>query len=68
MDPRVEPEDDEGGEITVTHSRPKINGAPLAFVILGLDPRIHATTGAVWRDDAMLHRRPVALAAQTRIG
>jgi len=41
MDPRVKPEDDEEGRFPQS-SALATDGNATAFVILGLDPRIHA--------------------------
>jgi len=42
MDPRVKPEDDEEERDSANLQRWRLAATPHAFVILGLDPRIHA--------------------------
>jgi len=42
MDPRVKPEDDEVERFFANLQRWRLANTPLVFVILGLDPRIHA--------------------------
>jgi hypothetical protein len=42
MDPRVKPEDDEEEMLAATLQRRRLAETFLPFVILGLDPRIHA--------------------------
>jgi hypothetical protein len=44
MDPRVKPEDDECGEAHGKSPTSAIGGNIYTFVILGLEPRIHAVT------------------------